>query len=368
MLKRKITILVFFSLLLAGWARGQVSVVFIPEVQGRTLDGLLGAKISNPGGQRITATLTIKVTAQQAGQVVTIKTSQFEILPGINSLPPGLLSRSAIRFGTNRIAEVIRQSGYFTAAEYDYCFELTDAGVLHAGVVLAEPCFSYMLEPFSPLLLMTPADKDVFCNKRPAFFWQPLLPAVPGVLYRLTLTEVKPGQAAIEALNYNTPVINQMNISVPLLFYPPLARDLEEGKQYAWQVTAYRNNVMLVRSEIWSFDISCKDSSNSRPATGFRDIDDLAKGNFYIAAGSIRFAVRNIYDKAKLRYRITSISRPDQKIKKLPVVNIGRGVNHVIIPLEDNRSFIDGDYYLLEVILPDGEKKLLRFLFKTETE
>jgi hypothetical protein len=329
---------------------------------------LLGAKISNPGGQRITAVLTLKVTAQEAGQVVTVKTAPFDILPGLNSLPPGLLGRSSIRFGTNRIADIVRQSGYFTAAEYDYCFELTDAGPSHSGVVLAEPCFTYMLEPFSPLILMTPADKDVFCNKRPALFWQPLLPAIPGVVYRLTLAEVKQGQADIEALHYNTPVINQMNISVPLLFYPPSAQELEEGKKYAWQVTAYRNNVMLVRSEIWSFTIACQDSSSNTPQESFRDIDDLSNGNFYMASGNLRFAIRNIYDKAKLHYRISSISKPDQPIKKLPVIEIGRGVNHIVIPLEDNRSFIDGDYYLLEVMLPDGEKKQLRFLFKMKTE
>jgi hypothetical protein len=355
-------------LLFAVPVAGQVSFIFIPEMQGRTLDGLLQVKLANPANQSQLVSLKVTVTAVNAGTVVTVKSAPFQLLPGSSSLPMGLFSKAAIRFSDNKIATICRQTGYFTEGDYEYCFELSPAEVSHQGEVIAEQCFDYYLQPFSPLILISPAEEDKLCNKRPPFFWQPLLPSIPGVQYRFLLVEVKPGQAKVEALNYNTPLINQLNINMPMLFFPPQAKDLTEGKQYVWQVSAYKNEMMLVNSEIWEFTVECEDKPVKVIPESYRDIADLAKGNFYIAKGRILFAVENTYDKAKLEYKIRCISRPELEVKKLPTVKLQRGSNNIMIPLEDNKSFVDGNYYLLEIKLPNGEEKQLRFLYKSETE
>ncbi|PSL46029.1 hypothetical protein CLV51_1035 [Chitinophaga niastensis] len=367
MAKFRYLIIVLF-LFLGICAKAQVSFVFLPEVHGCTLDGLFQVRLNAPASQKMLVNLNITVTAQKAGRVVTIKTRPFELMPGLNPVPVGLMAGATINFGNNKIAAICRQSGYFTEEEYDYCFELTAADNSHAGDIIGEQCFNYYLQPFSPLLLVTPAEEDDICDKRPTFFWQPLLPAVPGLQYRLILTALKPGQAKAEALRYNLPLINQQFINMPMLFFPPAARELEEGRQYVWQVTAYRNEMILANSEMWTFKISCTDSVKKKVPESFRDIDDLVKGNFYVARGRILFAVHNIYDKTALEYTITCITAPDQVIKKLPSIKLERGNNHVTIDLEDNRSFTDGYYYQLTIKLPDGETKQLRFLYKKETE
>jgi hypothetical protein len=361
-------VIVLLMLLFTVQVQAQVSFIFIPEMQGRTLDGLLQVKLANPANQSQLVSLKVTVTVANAGQVVTIRSAPFQLLPGTSSLPAGLFSRAAIRFSENKIAAVCRQSGYFTEGDYEYCFELTPGDPSHQGEVIAEQCFDYYLQPFSPLILINPAEEDKICNKRPPFFWQPLLPSIPGVQYRFLLTEVKAGQAKVEALNYNTPVINQLNINMPMLFFPPLAKDLTEGKTYAWQVTAYKNDMMLVNSEIWEFTVECEDNSVKVVPESYRDISDLAKGNFYLAKGRLMFAVENVYDHAKLDYKIRCISQPDLEVKKLPAVKLTRGSNNIMILLDENKSFVDGNYYLLEVKLPNGEEKQLRFLYKSETE
>jgi hypothetical protein len=150
-----------------------------------------------------------------------------------------------------------------------------------------------------------------------------------------------------------------------MLFYPPAARELQEGKRYAWQVTVYKDGMILNRSEIWDFNIKCNDTPAVEKFDGFRDIEDLAKGNYYIANGRILFAVYNAYEETNLQYSIFCLDKPDQVFKKLPRLKLKRGNNNIIIDLKENRSFTDGYHYILTVRLPNNTVKKLRFLYKS---
>ncbi|MBO9154067.1 hypothetical protein ACFOTA_17745 [Chitinophaga sp. GCM10012297] len=361
----------FFTLavlLLPFFSMAQLSVTFMPETQGRTLEGLMMARIMNGETQRRPVFMVIRVTEATAGLITEGRTASFDVNPGLNSIPPSAAYNMSWTFGQHAAATVLRQSHYFTEGEYEYCYELYENDGNKPGALAGEQCFNYLLEPFSPLMLTEPYDGDQICEKRPTLFWQPMLPAIPGMMYRLSLVEVKPGQAKAEALHYNMPVIQQINIPTPMLFYPPLSRELEEGKRYAWQVLATRNEMILGRSEIWDFEVKCLDSTAKKPAESFRNIEDLARGNFYIAEGDIRFAVHNSYDKAALSYTIQCITKPEEKPEKLPKVQLNRGRNEVIIDLRDSRGFTDGYYYILNLKLPNGESRSLRFMYKEEVE
>ncbi|MFY0256452.1 hypothetical protein ACDQ55_21160 [Chitinophaga sp. 30R24] len=358
---------IFFCLLfLPVFCMAQVTVVFVPEVQGRTLDGLFMARLSNPSSSKQRVSLKVTVAAQPGLQVVVIKTPPFDLLPGVNPFPAGLMTGASLQFGNNKVADLCRQSGYFAAGDYEYCYEITAHDGHSNGAVLGQQCFNYFLQPFSPLILSSPNDGDRICDKRPTFFWQPLLPALPGMQYRLILTDLKTGQSKAEALRYNMPLINQSFINMPMLFFPPSAKELTEGNEYVWQVTAYRGDVLLASSEMWAFRLQCTDSSAAVTPESFRDIEDLVKGNFYLARGAVRFAVYNVYAAVNLNYSINCITDPEKKVKKLPHVRLQNGNNHVIIDISENSSFVDGYYYQLSLRLPDGGMKQLRFLYKKE--
>lgn len=342
--------------------KAQYTFAFMPEVQGRSIDNIYKVRISNTSGI-VTANLRIIVTEAHTGTVVTIELPQFQLLSGVSTVLPAAVYQAHVAFGANKISTIIRQSGYFPEGDYEYCFQLYE-GASHNNELLAEQCFTYELEPFSNMQLIQPYDEDKICDKRPTFNWQPLIPAVNGVEYRLLLVEVKDRQQPVEALRMNLALINQRQIPMPMLLFPSIASELIEGKQYAWQVSAYRNDLILAQSEIWSFTVDCEKDSTKLPAEAFRNIEDLNRGNFYIARGQLLFSLQNTYAATNLVYAIRCLTKPDLVTKKLPVIPIVRGYNQVTIDLSDNNSFKDGYYYIMDVRLPDGTVKQLRFIYK----
>jgi hypothetical protein len=364
MYMRKILILILVTIGAVQCTQSQVMVQFMPELHGRTVDGLMMAKLTSMSQQQQTAQMKVLVTERRSGLVLTLLSGPFALFPGTSPLPRGAFSSAGVRFADNNAGRMLRQSAQFPEGDYEYCFQVFKYDKVAASDLLGEQCFSYMVEPLTPLFLIEPYHKDKLCDKRPVFTWQPALPAIPGAQYRLTLTEIKEGQVVTEALNTNIPIINQPGISSPMLLFPPSAKALEEGKKYAWQVTAYKDNLVLTRSEIWEFTIQCNTEPPKEPADGFRDIEDLVKGNFYIANGRILFAVNNPYEEENLKYAVLCLNDPSMKIKNLPRVKLKRGNNNITIDISENRSFTDGYNYILTIELPNGTTRKLRFLYK----
>lgn len=360
----KLTVLLQVLLCMTGF--GQVSFQFVPELYGRNVNGLFNCRIINPSGKR-TATLSIAVSEQKNGQVLFVKSTPFAVNPGTSTIPTSAIRNAAIQFSNNSIGVIIRHDHNFPIGDYEYCFTLnfTDTGM----DAVAEQCFNLQLIPFAELNLIEPYNKDTICDQRPILTWQPLLPGVPGSSYQLVLAEVKKDQNAVEALNYNLPIVNQSHIIATVLPYPAIAKALEQGKTYAWQVTAYKEQTILNRSEIWTFKVQCKESKKKPeviPDDGYRDIEDLVRGNYYVAVAYLKFALVNPYQEKLLKYDITSLNNPGKKIKGLPKVKLLRGKNKVLIDLFNTDSFTDGESYLLQLKLPDGTEKSLRFIYKDQ--
>jgi hypothetical protein len=357
-------------ILLAGFSSpsvSQVIVQFVPEIHGRSTDGLMWVKLNSMLNGSKTVILETTVIEKKAGRVLTISTAPFVLMPGNQSLRRDAVTSAGISFSNSNTARLVRQSSYFPEGEYEYCFRILSESKTNPEI-LGEQCFDHIVEPLTPLFLIEPYNKQSICDKRPVFTWQPSMPAIPGSQYRLTLAEIKPGQNFQEALVYNIPLINQSNIVAPMLLYPPSARELEESKKYAWQVTVYKDGIVLNRSEIWEFSIKCNDTPVVETATGFRDIEDLAKGNYYIAEGRVLFAISNAYEAADLQYSLICLNKPDQSFKKLPKVKLARGNNNITIDLSEKNGFKDGQHFIMTVRLPNGSSKQLRFIYKKKAE
>jgi hypothetical protein len=351
-------------LVMSGFiSKAQINVQFVPEIYGRNINGLFNCQFINAGAKR-QASLTISVTERNAGLIAMVRIPEFYIVPGSSPLPVMAARSAAIQIADNRLGKLAKQSNMFPEGDYDYCFELTFTG---SDLGPQEQCFSYALAPFADLNLIDPYDGESSCNKRPMFTWQPLIPTVPGSYYQLVLTEIKSGQNATEAINYNLPLINQLNITVPLLTYPSIVRELEIGKKYAWQVSAYKDQTVLNRSEIWEFAVSCTDSVKKKVDTeSYREIDDLGRGNFYISTGHIKFTVVNSYEQQPLKYEIIQVEDQSKRIKHLPKVQLEPGKNYIDLDISGVGSFKDGKYYIMNVSLPNGIIKSLRFVYKNE--
>jgi hypothetical protein len=238
-MKRYLTAILFTILVSVSY--GQVSVNFIPELQGRNIDGLFACKLVN-GSLPVTVYLNIEVAGENGKKLFEIATREFRLMQGSNNIPSGVINKTNIQFSQSQEANFIKQNGYFPQGQYEYTFSLYAE---QTNTQLIQQSFDYLLEPLTELLLTEPYNDDEICNNRPMLSWQPSVPAVPGAVYRVVLAEIKATQNAVEALNYNFPVINQMGLYSPILPYPSISKSLEQGKKYAWQVTAYKDQTIL---------------------------------------------------------------------------------------------------------------------------
>ncbi|MDQ7948661.1 MAG: DUF928 domain-containing protein, partial [Pedobacter sp.] len=344
----KRVILLIISCCMGLAATAQVSIQFVPEVFGKSIDGLMNASIVSMQSKR-NVRLNVTVTEARAGKVLTIQTQPFVLVPGNNIIPSTVIRSAKVAMSGNAIGNYIRQNQAFPLGSYEYNYVLISAA--SSEEILVEQSFNQDLTPPAPLELIEPFKDDKICEKRPLLTWQPSLPLINGQLYSLTLVEIKEKQNAVEALNYNLPIVNQKGIMNNVLMYPPISKELVEGKTYAWQVTAYKDKTVINRSEVWAFTVKCEDTLANvvEVDDGFRDIEDLARGNYYVAKSTVKFALVNSYAEQPLTYTITCITDPTQKIRSLPKLKLQRGNNKMKIDLSRNHAFKDNYSYLLSV-------------------
>ncbi|RFZ92849.1 DUF928 domain-containing protein [Mucilaginibacter conchicola] len=352
----------FLSLCFCLSVSAQVTVNFIPELNGRNVQGLLGFQLINPNGP-VRVRATIIVSERVAGTVIRIRTPEFTAAPGNNTIPEAAVTGASVEFSADKTGNMIARTRMLPQGDYDYCYNIRS---VNSDMPAEDQCFAYTLEPFADMNLIEPYNRDTICDKRPVMTWQPLLPAVPGASYQLVLSEVKKGQSPTEALNYNLPVLNQRDLFAPVLPYPAIAPELVTGKKYAWQVTAYKEQTILSRSEVWSFVMNCRDSVKKAPDSGesYRDVEDLARGNLYVARGVLRFGIGNPYGEQPMKFRVHPADDPSGNIKGMGEHQLKNGYNYVIIDLAENGRFRDGKYYIMEITLPNGVIRTLRFRYE----
>lgn len=362
--KNKIMIrkyLILSILLCALSVSAQVTVQFIPEINGRNLNGLFNCQLINMAIPR-EATITITVSERNAGAICFIRIPQFMLPSGVSGIPSSAAKSASIQFSNTNSGRLSGLNNAFPAGDYEYCYSVN---FLNSDTQSDEQCFSYTLAPFSDLNLIDPYDQETITIKRPLLTWQPLLPGIPGAYYQLVLTEIKDKQNATEALNYNLPIINQLNIVSPILPYPSIARELENKKKYAWQVTAYKDQTILTRSEIWEFTVGVAEKEKKEVwDKSYRNVEDLSAGNYYVAHGELRLAIVNDYALQKLKYTITSITNIKAKFRRLPEVQLNSGSNFIVIDLQTTGYFENGHNYILTFNLANGTQKKLRFIYE----
>ena len=350
-------------IMLSNAVFGQINFQFIPEIHGRTIEGLFNCRILNLA-ERQTSSVVITVTEKSKGLVCKIQTSPFTITSGNNAIPAFAVKNARIQFSNSEFGVMASQTGSFFQGDYEYCFVLSRQAVNDFNATISQQCYDYGLTPFTELLLIEPYNLDSVCESRPMLSWQPSIPGIPGTNYQVLLTEIKGNQTAVEAIRYNLPLFNQ-NTSTSLLNYPHTAKELQLGRKYGWQVTAHRNGTVLNRSEVWEFTVACPDTlARAEKDEGYRDVDDLSRGNYYVANRLLRFSVFNSYGKQELIYDIRCLTDPQKKIRKLKKITLSTGRNKIKMDLRGNNSFIDGYYYVIRISLPNGIEKSLRFVYK----
>jgi hypothetical protein len=324
----------------------QVNLLFAPEINGRSIEGLGNFQVQNLSGKTISGNIRILVKENRThSSVVTITTPLLQIAQGSLQFPRNQFVAAKLVFANNAISRLVSQTKNLPAGDYSFCYQFI-AEVKTNGDDY-ENCYDAEIQPLVPISLISPDDRDHICDKRPALSWQPPLPYSAGMRFRILLTEKKAGES-VENLLVNTPLIFLDNISVPSINYPAASPDLQEGKTYCWQVIAYQDGVVLSRSEIWEFTVQCKEPSKNITSDSYRELKLMANGNYYIADGAIHFAFSNAYHMRKLGYDIIDVDNSAKKMKNVPEVRLRDGLNKIDIDLSDLDMKV-GRFYLLRV-------------------
>lgn len=357
---KKISILLFIVLFAAKCSWAQFNIVFIPDVYGKTMDGLGVFQIQNLTGKILTGNFIITVKENRSKlKVVNLKTQIVTIQPGVSSFPRSSFSGSTISFADNAIASIVSQTRNFPPGEYTYCYNFAPVNKYDDPY---DNCFDASIQPMVPISLINPNDKDTICQKRPVLSWQPPMPFNASMRFRLLLTEKKSG-ASIENLLANSPIILLDNISSTTINYPSTSPDLVEGKTYCWQVIAYQQGVIISTSEIWEFTVQCKPAPGVNSNDSYRELKMLVNGNYYIANEFLKFSFTNNYNVKKLTYAIVDMENNMKEVKNIPDVPLVQGLNKIDIDLT-SLGLIVGKHYLLKVY-PFNENNIeVRFTYQ----
>jgi hypothetical protein len=150
---------------------------------------------------------------------------------------------------------------YIPLGTYVACYRIIRNGP-KGPEPLGDECVRININPLSPPLLNTPADRSILETNYPQFSWMPPAPVdmFNSLNYDLLIAEVLPGQLPAEAILYNTPIYTNHNLRLAFENYPSSFSRLKEGQHYAWQVTARNGLNYSAQTEVWSFSIKPADT------------------------------------------------------------------------------------------------------------
>jgi len=350
-------------LVFATGAKAQLNFTFLPELYGRSIDGLGTFQVQNLGTEKIPGQIFISVRENTHSSVVVILATPLVVLnPGTNNFPKSVFSNSAFRFSSNAYGAIAGQTRRIPPGEYTFCFKFVPQDKVRFDE--HEDCFDAEIQPLVPLTLLNPSHLDTICNKRPALSWQPPLPFSTAMRFRLIMTEKKTNNA-VEDMLLKTPLLLLDNISSATINYPSVNPELKEGETYYWQVVAYEKGLIVSKSEIWEFTVQCKEVVKPALNDSYRELKLLMNGNYYIANRALKFSFRNDYNVQKLRYAILDIADAGKEVKNVPEVRVQYGLNKIDIDLVD-LDLKRGNQYILKVYPFNETPVEIRFIYKDE--
>lgn len=366
-------LLVFLSC--TGYAQAQPTLQYVQPPMIFTTEDLFNIQLGSPDTAYKYYQLTAAVSEQTRGVLAEVRTIAFEIPLGGLSIHAG--NRADFGpFSTTWqspafLNELHHNSGFFPAGRYNVNFILsgTTANDPYSGTytILNSIGYYQSVDFIQPLFLIYVFDADTIDQKNPVFSWTPVqttLQAGDGsgepITYLIEIAELLPGQTPYTAITSNPAYFTRNNLSVSYLQYPYDAREFSDSGTYAWRVHAYRQNSLLISSEIWTFSFAKK----VRRKTGEyawlkREID---QGYYVPEKGTVSFAYTEEYDVeegAVLEgYLLNEEGAYHLNLAHLQLP-VEKGVNKYTVPVSAEGLNLSAGNYMLVVRNGKGENWFL---------
>lgn len=255
------------------FAFSQVQIVQLPTSPfSFTLTDWQRFTVLNPSDKAEEVLLFGELKQGQGGKVLASFTSSKVVLnAGMNTFTEASLRLADLNFTESQTGASMRAGRSLPAGSYVACIQVKAEN----GTILGTSCREVGLTPFSPPLLVHPANGGSIAEKQPLFSWMPVVMEGGNseVEYELSLYEIREDQNKTEAIARNRPIYRDRVLGISQLVYPTTGRNLKEHINYVWQVKAYYKGYYLGASELFRFNIGAGLSTEKVSDTLYIQLD-----------------------------------------------------------------------------------------------
>lgn len=322
--------------------------------------------INNVSEQSLVGSLRAYLLDLQGNPVAELSSRNFRLESGAQKAYTDIPWRKVVTYGSSAAASTLANQGVLGFGDFLLCHEFITESGQEIGRVCSEKTASLSID-FS---LIYPAHKAVIESANPILNWEKVVHLglnSDDVTYEILLVEVQEGQSAIEALDWNSPLLQRANLQSNSLLYPPDGRKLEIGGEYAWMVRVYQRENEVLVSAPWTFSLSDPDALLIAPRKASYAMPTTANGGrSYTFGPFIHLGFDNNEGIEYLRYRIVDLSDRGRPIEKLPTVPaLHSGLNTIDISTED-MGLQHGNVYRVEILTPRKQSYFLHFRFDSK--
>lgn len=250
------------------------------------------------------------------------------------------------------------------AGKYRVCYTLM-MNDNKTGLPVSEACVPVEIEPLAPPRLITPADTSWVESQYPGFTWLPPSPAamVPQLHYEILLVEMKKGQNAYDAIQKNTPIYMQRNLSTAFLLYPSSAQSLEPDKDYAWQIIARNGEAYAQKTEAWSFKVKPNSATIAIKTNAYPKLGRGYDAHSYTCRGNIKFEYNNETGDSLAKVAVFEWQGEQKREIESSMIRMKHGQNFIEMDTGGMGKYKNGHQYLIEVINNRKETWNLKFKY-----
>lgn len=361
--KITLSILTCVFLFKAAVVRGQASIVSAAVSEFNiTPKSLLEVNIMNSGGD-LQVTMEAKILSNQNEVLMSVTTKPFHIHKGVNIVSQLNVGIVSVFYAANTQGTYIKNAHALPSGKYHYCASINGVDVSD------QMCQDMEAESSAFLFLVSPPDKEEIETKNPMLIWthsEPFSLNNQTDYYRIIVTDLHQGQSAEAAVNTNIPIYMKNFLGSHQVQYPIDAKELQQGKEYAWQVQKISGGTIVNKTEAWQFKLKppviIKDN---KYATLKEELD----GSYYtVENNKLFFSIQErYYSSGKIKCRILNDQKkeieppaPANEINKKELSYKSNGDNRYMINIDE--LGLKKGFYVLEVTNEKTQKFYLKFL------
>jgi hypothetical protein len=367
----KKTILFVFALILtANFAIAQVIINLQLPLTGLNVKSQLwNMSLTNTSSGSLSVKINMVMTDIATGQqVLSGTTNLFSLQKGTKIIQYNDVVPVNYTVLNNNYGIDASPNGFLPIGNFNVCFEVIKKAVEDVET-LTEDCASVEIEPASPPYLNVPNDEAEIEDNRPLFTWLPPAPLnlFNNLSYSLKLVEILKYQSSATAIQQNFPLLGLQQISGLSVQFPFSAAPLDTGKIYAWQITANNNNLLVAKTDVWTFKIKpASDKAVKNKETPYFKLKTEISSGYFVCESILKFEYTNEINDSLVSVKVYDITKQNKNPITLanPVLKLKNGQNLIDIDLSENRGIVAGHLYTIVLINSKGENWAGKFEFK----